>query len=185
MKRYLTTYIPVVLLVSIVVLLDQWSKAIVQQRLAFGEMWSPWEWLAPYARIVHISNSGVAFGLFQGNNEILKYLAILVSAAIIFFYPRIPAKDWLLRLALGLQLSGAMGNLVDRFRVGYVIDFISLGNFAVFNVADSCITVGVGIMLLGLWLDDRRKKLQPSATQEAVSQDLEQAKNNSEGESSS
>jgi signal peptidase II len=57
-----------------------------------------------------------------------------------------------------MQLGGAVGNLIDRVTQGYVTDFVSVGNFAVFNVADSCITVGVGVLILGVWLQERRKK---------------------------
>lgn len=120
-------------------------------------MWSPWPWLEPYARIVHWYNTGVAFGMFQGFGGIFTVIAIIVSAAIIYYYPRVPADDWPLRLAMGLQMGGALGNMIDRLTQGHVTDFISVGNFAVFNVADSSITIGVAILLLGVYLQERNK----------------------------
>jgi signal peptidase II len=78
---------------------------------------------------------------------------------------------------MGLQLGGALGNLFDRiFNVGQVTDFISVGNFPVFNVADASITVGVMVLLLGIWIQDRKKPSQatiaPSPTKETLHQDI-------------
>jgi signal peptidase II len=158
LKKYLKSYPFLFAIAGFLVIIDQVSKAYVRAHLALGETWMPLEWLAPYARIVHWSNTGVAFGMFQGMNEVFKVLAMLVALAIIFYFPRVPEKDWTLRVAMGMQLGGAVGNLIDRFSSGHVLDFVSIGNFPVFNVADSSITVGVGVLLLGLWLDERKKK---------------------------
>jgi signal peptidase II len=143
---------------GILVVLDQYTKGLVRNNLPIGGFWSPWPWLTPYARIVHINNTGVAFGMFQGQNLIFSILAIIVSIAVIYYYPRVTANDWILRIALGFQLGGALGNLVDRVTQGYVTDFVSVGDFAIFNVEDASITTGVVILLLGVWLQDRRKK---------------------------
>ncbi len=67
-------------------------------------------------------------------------------------------QDWTLRVALGLQLGGAAGNLVDRLSMGRVTDFISIGNFPVFNIADSAISIGVVVLLLGVWINEQRAK---------------------------
>ena len=66
--------------------------------------------------------------------------------------------DWLLRLALSLQLGGALGNLIDRLTVGHVTDFISVGNFPVFNLADASITIGAVLLFLDVWLRERADK---------------------------
>jgi signal peptidase II len=158
LKRNYKSYIFLFLLAGIIVALDQITKGIVKTNLGMGEIWSPWPWLTPYARIVHIYNTGVAFGMFQGQNLIFSILAVIVSGAIIYYYPRVTTNDWILRIALGLQLGGALGNLVDRITQGYVTDFVSLGDFAVFNVADASISVGVVVLLLGVWLQERHKK---------------------------
>jgi signal peptidase II len=68
-----------------------------------------------------------------------------------------------MRLAMGLQMGGAIGNLIDRVVVGHVTDFISVGTFAVFNVADASISVGVAVLILGVWLQERRQKAQITA----------------------
>jgi signal peptidase II len=145
---------------GVIVALDQWTKALVRDNVPLGADWLPsWlSWLAPYARVRHTFNTGAAFGLFQQGSLIFAILAVLVSVMIISYFPSVSRKDWWLRLALGMQLGGALGNLTDRiFRAGQVTDFISVGNFAIFNVADSCITVGVTILIIGVWITERRE----------------------------
>jgi signal peptidase II len=157
LKRINPSYLLLGGIAFFVVVLDQISKALVRANIPLNGVWSPWDWLLPYARLFHIENTGVAFGMFQGANTILAVLAVLVSAAIIYYYPRVPQDDIVLRIALGMQLGGALGNLVDRIVFGRVTDFLSVGTFAVFNLADSSITVGVLILLLSVWLQDHKK----------------------------
>ncbi len=158
LNRLVRNYLVLFVSAAAIVAIDQVSKAYVRSHLAMGQMWAPWDWILPYARVVRVSNTGVAFGMFQGIQPILAVLALAVAAAIIYYYPRIPAGDWILRLALTLQLGGALGNLVDRITIGHVTDFISIGTFAVFNVADSSITIGVLVLVLGVWLQDHQNK---------------------------
>lgn len=162
MRKSWRAYIQLILPTSLIVIFDQWTKWLVSSSLALGESWSPWPWLMPYARFVHWSNTGSAFGMFQSLGTLFAILAVFVSIFIIYYYPKIEPKDWLVRLALILQLGGAVGNLVDRIRQGYVTDFISVGNFAVFNVADSCISIGVVVLILGMYIHDNREKLKVS-----------------------
>ncbi len=152
-KRYLS----LLLLSLAVVFLDQWTKALVRSALPLGESWTPFPALG-FFRIVHWYNKGTAFGLFQGGGPLFILLAVLVGLAILYYYPRLPDEDWLLRLALGLQFSGAIGNLMDRLSLGQVTDFIAIGSFPVFNLADSSITIGTALLLLGSWLHDRKKE---------------------------
>lgn len=161
MKDFLRKTAWLILVSSIIVAIDQLTKHLVVNNIPYGGVWSPWEWLTPYARIVHWSNTGVAFGMLQGMNPVFIGLAFLVSFGIIYYYPKIDKTDWLIRLALMMELGGAVGNLIDRIKFGHVIDFISVGNFPVFNIADSCITVGVVILLLGVWLQEKREKARP------------------------
>ncbi len=142
------------------VALDQWTKWLVRENIEFGGMWLPNSlmWLSPYARIVHWYNSGAAFGMFQNGNLVFTILAFIVIGAILYYFPHVEKEDWTLKLAMGLQLAGASGNLVDRLIMGKVTDFISVGSFPVFNVADSSITVGVIVLLLGVWLKERSEK---------------------------
>ncbi|MEZ0397003.1 MAG: signal peptidase II [Anaerolineales bacterium] len=138
--------------------LDQWTKEWVRTHIPLGGDWLPpgLEWLLPYARIRHWYNTGSAFGFFKDGSLLFMMLAIIVSTAIVYLFWRVPRQEWYLRVALGLQLGGALGNLIDRLRFdGRVTDFISVGEFAVFNIADSSITLGVVILALGVYLRER------------------------------
>ena len=172
------------LLGAVVVALDQWTKALVRADIPLGGEWlpGPLNWLMPYARIVHWNNSGAAFGIFQNGGLIFSLLAIVVAGVIIYYYPTIPRRDLLMRLSLGLLLGGSIGNLIDRLAFGHltqlvfgsVTDFISLGNFAVFNVADSCVSVGVCLLILSAWLNDRAEKKHKARARSAPSGGQEQ-----------
>jgi signal peptidase II len=154
-------YLNLVVIAGLVIALDQWTKQLVHKNIEFGAQWVPtgWEWLSPYARIVYWHNSGAAFGMFQSGSMIFTVLAFIVIGAIIYYYPQVEKEDWTLKLAMGLQMGGASGNLIDRLvRDGKVTDFISVGTFPVFNVADASITVGVMVLLLGVWLKEMEEK---------------------------
>ncbi len=158
MKRIFRGYVLLFLIAGIIVALDQWTKYLVRTQIPYGGIWSPWPWLTPFARIVHWNNTGAAFGMLQGYGIVFTVLAIIVSLVIIYYYPRVSTEDWPLRFAMCLQLGGALGNLVDRITVGQVTDFVSVGTFAVFNIADASITVGVIVLLLGVWIKDTQQK---------------------------
>lgn len=109
-------------------------------------------------RITYVTNSGAAFGLFPNGSHVFIIIAVIVIALLIWYYLQLPGGQWLVRAALGLQLGGAIGNLVDRLRfAGHVIDFIDLNfwplrRWPVFNIADSSIVVGVTLLtLLMIW----------------------------------
>jgi signal peptidase II len=142
---------------GLILAFDQWTKYLVRTQLEVGETWMPIAWLAPYARVIHWNNTGAAFGLFPSASTIFTVVAFLVSVAILYYFPRVPGAQWSLRGALILQFAGALGNLIDRLVVGTVTDFISLGTFPVFNVADASISVGVAVLVAGMWIEERRR----------------------------
>jgi signal peptidase II len=161
-------YLWLFLISGFIVALDQYTKWLVRSNLSFAESWLPEQLLSllPYMRIVYWHNTGAAFGLFQNGNLIFIILGFIVSGVIIYYYPHVPKEDWWLKLALGLQLGGALGNLIDRLQFGHVIDFFSVGSFPVFNVADSAITVGTCILLLGVYLKERKLTSQAKTIQD-------------------
>lgn len=165
MKRYILDYAFLLSVAGVIVALDQWAKWLVRTQLAINETWAPWDWLLPYARIVNIHNTGAAFGSFQSFGNLFMVLAIIVSIGILVLFPHLAHNDWLLRVVMSMELGGALGNLVDRFNQGYVTDLISVGNFAVFNVADSCISVGVAILIGGTLIREWKQKQNPGPTQ--------------------
>ena len=164
MKKFIKNYSLLFIVAIIVISLDQYTKYLVRQNLELWTgTWVPWDWMLPYARIMHIPNTGVAFGMFQGLGGLFKFVPIIVAVIIIYYFPRVPQSDWPLRLAMSLQVSGAIGNWIDRLTVGYVTDFISIGNFAVFNIADSSITIGVVVLIIGVWITENQEKKKKEA----------------------
>jgi len=137
---------------ALIIFLDQWTKHLVRTSLALNASWSP-AWLAPYARFLHINNTGAAFGMFKSAGLVFTVIAVIVSAVIVYYAWLLPDGHGLMRLALGLQLGGALGNLIDRLVLGTVTDFISVGAFAIFNVADASISVGVALLALLMLLE--------------------------------
>lgn len=157
MKRALNQVL-VYLLAALVVLADQYAKHLVRTSLPLNSSWSPLPWLAPYARILYIQNTGAAFGLFKEAGLFFTVVAVIVSGVIVVYTHRLPDGHWWMRIALGMQLGGALGNLVDRLIFHTVTDFISLGNFAIFNVADASISLGVALLALIMWLEGRQDR---------------------------
>jgi signal peptidase II len=151
-------YITMLGIAGVIIALDQWTKYVVRLKLDVGEAWSPAEWLMPYARIIHWNNTGAAFGIFKAGGLLFTVIAIVVVLAILYYYPRIPAEHVALRFALTLQLSGAVGNLIDRLIYGTVTDFISLVTFPVFNIADASISIGTAILVASIWVEERRSR---------------------------
>ncbi len=151
-------------LAAVVIFVDQVTKHLVRTRLALNESWSPFPWLANYARLLHIHNTGAAFGMFKEAGLLFTIIAVVVSAVIFYYARQIPDGQWWMRLALGLQLGGAIGNLIDRLVFGTVTDFVSVGTFAIFNVADASISVGVALLAVLMLLESRAaKRHQPAA----------------------
>ena len=176
-KNLFKQYAILIIIVAIILFLDQWTKGLVENNLQMGETWMPWAWLAPYARVVHWTNTGAAFGMFQDGDQFFKILAIIVSLLIMVYYGFVPNHEWPLKAALALQLSGALGNLIDRFTIGHVTDFISVGNFAVFNIADSSIVAGVIVLALGfIYMEAQERKQKKTLPSQTTSENEPEAK---------
>ena len=128
---------------AVAVALDQWSKNILRSAFAVGQVWYPAEWLAPFIQIVRSQNTGAAFSLGQGMGLFFIIAAVGAVIGILLYFPHFPAGDWLITAAMGLLMGGAVGNLIDRLLFGQVTDFISVSHFAVINLADVWINLGV------------------------------------------
>jgi len=136
--------LPVVAILTLVA--DRISKWVVMANLRPGESWNPVAGLERYVSLTYVTNTGAAFGLFPDYGTIFMIIAVVVIVAIVIYYHRLPGDRWLVQISLGLQLAGALGNLLDRLRYGHVIDFIDFKIWPVFNLADSSIFVGVVIL---------------------------------------
>jgi signal peptidase II len=163
LKKYLKDYLTLFSIAGTIVIIDQITKRIIQNNLAIGEVFMPDFWLSQYIRLVNWHNTGAAFGLFQNMSPVFTVLAFVVAIVIIVYYPSVPSHEWALRLAMSMQLGGAVGNLIDRLRQGYVTDFVSVGNFPVFNVADASISMGCVVLFIGLWMSERKQTALGSA----------------------
>ena len=140
---------------ALTLLADQISKRVVMANLELGESWNPVPWLRRWVSITYVTNTGAAFGLLPDRGSLLMIVAIVVVAIIAVYYRHLAAGQWLVKLSLGLQLGGALGNLLDRLRYGHVVDFIDFKVWPVFNLADSAITMGVAILAYCLLRGER------------------------------
>jgi signal peptidase II len=159
----------IALIALLVIVLDQVSKQIVLRFLGYAQEKVV---ITGFFKFVHWGNTGAAWSLFRGNNELLAGVAI--AALLVLFLSRrhFDSRTLLSQFAFGLIIGGIVGNLIDRLWVGHVIDFIyffleradgtEIG-FPAFNVADSAICTGVGLVFLITWLSDRKAKpVQPA-----------------------
>jgi len=149
---------------ALVLLVDQVSKFFVTAWLDEGQSWDIVPWLAPVFRLTYTTNTGAAFGLFPRWGGAIIVIAAIVIVAIIIYHWHLPDGQWLVRVALGLQLGGAIGNnLVDRLRQGFVVDFIDLNfwplhEWPIFNLADSSIVAGVVLLALLMMREEWRER---------------------------
>jgi signal peptidase II len=135
-----------------VVLVDQLTKALVRDNLAYGEQRD----LLAGIDLVNVRNSGVAFGFLEGGGAVLVVgTAVALLALVIFFATHTGRR--LVWLPTGLLLGGAVGNLIDRARDGSVTDFVKFPHFPAFNVADMAITFGVVALIYVLEGPPRRR----------------------------
>ena len=147
-------------LAAIVFLLDQFSKFLVREFLVFRESYP----VEGFFRFTHSHNTGSAFGILQDQNGPLILVSLIGITVLGFIYQSQRRPSNLLRLSLGLQMGGAAGNLLDRVLLGHVIDFIDVGTWPIFNLADSSIVVGLGLLAWLFLRPDRFGAGKPSAT---------------------
>ena len=131
---------------------DQLTKEIVASRLELG---GEVHVLGPLS-IHHVRNSGIAFGLFSSATSLVIVLTALAVGWMVVFFARSGARHPVLPTALGLVIGGSVSNLVDRVRLGHVTDFLDLRFSPAFNLADSFIVVGVGILFAAMLMSERR-----------------------------
>jgi signal peptidase II len=143
--RYLIFF----LVALFIIVADQLSKAWIRSSLPEGHSL----FRLGFFRLTHVHNTGAAFGLFPDQSLILTIFAIIAGIAVLFFvFYGHRYFSWLedlsTMLVFGLVLGGTVGNLIDRFRFGYVTDFIDFSYWPAFNIADSAVTVGVILFAL-------------------------------------
>jgi signal peptidase II len=132
---------------------DQLTKHIVSSKLALNDEVGV---VGPLS-IHHVQNSGIAFGLFASATSVVILLTGIAIGWMLLFFARSGARHPVLPVALGLVIGGSISNLVDRVRLGHVTDFLDLRFWPAFNLADSFIVVGVGVLLYALVASDRER----------------------------
>ena len=149
-------------------MLDQWTKYLVVQNIGMLNVWTPFPAL-DFFRIVGSYNTGTACGYFPQLSFVFTLAPFFILAVVIWFYRSQSKPSWLLTISVGLIIGGALGNLIDRLRLGYVVDFIAVGTFPIFNVADAAVSTAVVIMLLWSLREDvaHQKKAEGDAQPEA------------------
>ena len=135
---------PILLLAFAVVIVDQLSKYYIETTMAIG-MSIPI--IQDIFHITYILNPGAAFGLFEHQTVFFVIIAFSMVLGTIYFYPKIPQQYRLLRFGTGLMVGGAIGNVIDRIRTGYVVDFFDFRIWPIFNIADMGIVCGVGCII--------------------------------------
>ncbi|OLE37572.1 MAG: signal peptidase II [Actinobacteria bacterium 13_1_20CM_3_68_9] len=139
---------------AVVVIVDRITKIVVERR--YGVPYGPRQIVDHLLFLTVTRNKGAAFGLFQNFTLGFLLISALVLVGILIYYWRLPPGDWSARLGLALVFGGAIANAYDRGVKGSVIDFIQVPHWPIFNVADSAITVGVAVLLLGtIWRSGR------------------------------
>jgi signal peptidase II len=139
---------------------DQLTKALVVTNLAVGEQVRV---LGDLVQVWHVQNRGAAFSLFQGGTILFLVVSLLSIGMVAYFHRSLRERSTWLHVVLGIVLGGTLGNFIDRLRQGYVTDWLSVGfgdtRWPTFNVADSSVVVGIGVLVLYLLLTnpDRRE----------------------------
>jgi signal peptidase II len=140
---------------AIVVVLDQLTKALIINAFGPSENGKSTTIIPRVLDFRHDENTGAAFSLFQGRSTTLLLIGLIVIGVLIYYYRALPQGNPLLRTAVGAVLGGAVGNLIDRVRLGHVTDWIHVTHYPTFNLADSCITVGMITLAVYLLFFDR------------------------------
>lgn len=149
-----------VLLVSaVMVIIDQITKALTRTSMTVYESFPV---IQDFFHITYVTNDGMAFGIdFPGGIYIFSTVSIIFTAFLSWYLWQIKDHGFILRLGIALILAGAVGNLIDRLLFGEVVDFLDFmlagHHWYVFNIADSCVTVGMGFIIFDSFILERKK----------------------------
>ncbi len=162
----------VLLVAGIIITLDQLTKEWVRDNIPKFSSMIPIPALGEYFVFEHVDNYGAAFGILQNQGSLFIVIAVVVAIAILVYVRYLPIDQTFVRFLLGLQLGGAVGNLLDRINQGFVTDFVKMGIPGVYywpnyNIADSSIVIGVIALGIYIIMDDIRKQRQEQAQQQA------------------
>lgn len=153
-------YVLLLIVTPLVIMIDQLTKYLVLQKFRLGETIPL---ILGFFNLTYIRNTGAAFGLLAQTDPGFRIpffvtVPLIALVAVGYIFKKIDDRDYALSVSLSLVISGAIGNLIDRLQMGYVVDFLDFHwgygyHFPAFNIADSAICVGVAILLLDLITD--------------------------------
>ena len=163
------TTLLVLIVAGLVIVIDQAVKYLVSTSLPLGGAWSPLPDLNPFFQIVHVANTGVAFGLLRNLGVVFIIVPLIISGIIVYYARRLRPDQKFMAVALGLTLGGALGNVIDRVRLGYVVDYFDVGVGALRNASNFADwSIVLGVILLGVaTLRDERKQKRAKTSEEA------------------
>jgi signal peptidase II len=147
----LAQWLALAIVAGAAIIADQLTKEIVSAQLSIGDSAAT---IGPFS-IHHVQNSGIAFGLFADSTTAVILLTGAAVGAMLVFYSRTARRHPLLPVALGLVIGGSIANLIDRVRLGHVNDFLDFAYWPAFNLADTFIVVGVGLLFISFVAADR------------------------------
>ncbi|MBO2943185.1 signal peptidase II [Paenibacillus sp. F411] len=161
------------LIALIVFLIDQGTKYLIASRLALGEQIPV---IGDFFLITSSRNRGAAFGILQNQLWFFIVVTSLVVIGIIWYMQKVKSEGRrLLPVALSLVLGGALGNFIDRLVMGEVVDFLQFNfgsyTFPIFNIADSCIVIGVGLILLDTFMEGKREQEAQQSSSSSTNQE--------------
>jgi signal peptidase II len=155
LKQYLINgvfYVPILVLFVFTIVLDQVTKFYIQGSMFMG-MSQPV--IPGIFHITYILNPGAAFGILENQRLFFIFVAVAILVVAAYFYSRLLKEPLLLRYGAGLLLGGAVGNLIDRIRIGAVVDFFDFRVWPIFNFADIAIVIGVGLVIYSVFLQTK------------------------------
>ncbi len=147
-----------IIIAVVVLVLDQLSKLLVSANFTFTDHFT---FIPGIIDLVYVQNKGAAFSIFENYTWLLGLISVLFSVAIVVYMLKTKPSDKLTLVSAGLLLGGAIGNGIDRIFRAYVVDFIefSFFTFPVFNIADIAITVGAGLLIVGMLVFEKKEKV--------------------------
>lgn len=163
-RAYARWLIPLFLAILVIVF-DQISKYRVVQALGPLPHVRTIAIIGDWFNLVYTHNTGVAFSLFNQMPQLLTVLGAGITIGVIYAYvTHLPSHEPLVQVGTGLVVGGALGNLIDRIRLGYVIDFVQVGWWPIFNIADMAISCGAAVLMFGLLRIERGERRQTHVT---------------------
>jgi signal peptidase II len=162
MREFMSRYRTLAIITSVILVLDQATKLYVDANFRLHETVPV---IRGFFHLTYVRNKGAAFGILADNAVRIPFfitVSVIAMIGILWYIKRIRADQRLALFSLSLIFSGALGNMIDRIRLGEVIDFLDVfwkhHHWPAFNVADSAITVGVTLLFIEMWREDRHKQ---------------------------